>query len=69
MKYPFSAEARQASQKMARDLGNLVELLEDPENNYIVEEAEARVFAALTQSEIRYPDMENEKDVMIYPTA
>lgn len=69
MKYPFSAEARQASQKMARDLGDLVELLEDPENNYIVEEAEKRVFAALTQSEIRSPDLENEMDVLIYPTA
>ncbi len=69
MKYPFSAEARQASQKMARDLGDLVELLEDPENNYIVEEAEKRVYAALTQSEIKYPDLENEKDVLIYPTA
>lgn len=54
---------------MARDLGALVELLEDPENNYIVEEAEARVYAALTQSEIRYPEMENEKDVLIYPAA
>ncbi|MHA2025670.1 MAG: hypothetical protein ACW98U_07185 [Candidatus Thorarchaeota archaeon] len=69
MKYPFSAEARQASQKMARDLGDLVELLEDTENNYIVEEAEKRVYAALTQSELKYPDMENEKDVLIYPTA
>lgn len=69
LKYPFSAEARQASQKLARDLGVLVDLLDKPENNYIVEEAEARVFAALTQSEIRYPEMENEKDVLIYPTA
>lgn len=69
LKYPFSAEARQASQKFARDLGALVELLEDPENNYIVEEAEARVFAALTQSEIRYPMMETERDVLIYPAA
>ncbi|MFW9767282.1 MAG: hypothetical protein ACFFF9_13420 [Candidatus Thorarchaeota archaeon] len=69
LKYPFSAEARKASQKMARDLGDLVELLEDSENNYIVEEAENRVFAALTQSEIQYPALENEKDVLIYPTA
>ncbi|MHA2359168.1 MAG: hypothetical protein ACXAB5_02760, partial [Candidatus Thorarchaeota archaeon] len=69
LRYPFSVEARQTSQKLARDLGDLVELLEDPENNYIVEEAEARVFAALTQSEIQYPAMENEKDVLIYPTA
>jgi len=69
LRYPFSAEARQASQKLARDLGVLVDLLERPENNYIVEEAERRVFAALTQDEIQYPDMENDKDVLIYPTA
>jgi DNA primase large subunit len=69
MKYPFSLQARQASQKIARDLGVLVDLLEDPENHYIVDEAEARVYAALTQSQIRYPTMENEKDVLIYPTA
>ena len=54
---------------MARDLGALVDLLEEPENHYVVDEAEARVYAALTQSQIRYPTMENEKDVLIYPTA
>jgi DNA primase large subunit len=69
IKYPFSAEARKTSQKMARDLGVLVELLDEQENHYIVEEAEKRVYAALTQSQIRYPTMENEKDVLIYPTA
>ncbi|MHA3962015.1 MAG: hypothetical protein AM325_000630 [Candidatus Thorarchaeota archaeon SMTZ1-45] len=68
-KYPFSAQARQASQKLARDLGVLVDLLEEPDNYYIVEEAEKRVYAALTQTQIRYPTMENEKDVLIYPTA
>ena len=69
LKYPFSAQARQLSSKIARDLGVLVDLLEDPENHYIVEEAEKRVYAALTQSQIRYPVMDNEKDVLIYPTA
>ncbi len=69
LKYPFSAHARQASQKLARDLGVLVDLLERPENHYIVEEAEKRVYAALTQNPIRYPTMENEKDVLIYPTS
>ena len=69
LKYPFSLQARQASQRIARDLGVLVELLEEPENHYIVREAETRVHAALTQSQIRYPSMENEMDVLIYPTA
>jgi DNA primase large subunit len=69
MKYPFSREARQTSQKLARDLGALVDFLDNSENHYIVDEAEARVYAALTQSSIRYPTMENEKDVLIYPTA
>jgi DNA primase large subunit len=54
---------------MARDLGDLVELLEDSENNYIVEEAEKRVYNALTQSEIQYSAMDDEKDVLIYPAA
>ncbi|MFW9975617.1 MAG: hypothetical protein ACFFDQ_10150 [Candidatus Thorarchaeota archaeon] len=69
LKYPFSAQARQASQKLARDLGVLVDLLERPENHNIVEEAEKRVYAALTQNPIRYPAMDNEKDVLIYPTS
>ncbi len=69
LKYPFSLEARQASQKLARDLAVLVDLLDNPENHYIVEEAERRVFAALTQSVIEYPKMQSEKDVLIYPTA
>ena len=69
MKYPFSAQARQASQKLARDLGVLVDLLEREENHHIVEEAEKRVYAALTQSQIRYPSLEDETDVLIYPTA
>lgn len=69
LKYPFSAQARQTSQRLARDLGVLVDLLEEPDNYYIVEEAEKRVYAALTQTQIKYPSMENEKDVLIYPTA
>ena len=69
MKYPFSLQARQASQKLARDLGVLVDLLDSPENHYIVEAAENRVYAALTQSQIQYPSLENDKDVLIYPTA
>ena len=69
MRYPFSLEARQASQKLARDLGALVDLLDRSDYHYIVKEAEDRVYAALTQSQIRYPSMENEMDVLIYPTA
>ncbi|NHI89373.1 MAG: hypothetical protein EAX87_07615 [Candidatus Thorarchaeota archaeon] len=69
LRFPFSFEARQASQKLARDLGALVSLLDRPEYQYIVKEAQDRVYAALTQSQIRYPSMENESDVLIYPTA
>jgi DNA primase large subunit len=69
LRYPFSLQARRASQKLARDLGVLVDLLDDPDNYYIIDEATDRVYAALTQSQIRYPAMENEKDVLIYPTA
>ena len=69
MRYPFSLEARQTSQKLARDLGALVSLLDRPDYQYIVKEAQDRVYAALTQSQIRYPSMENESDVLIYPAA
>ncbi|MBN2230381.1 MAG: hypothetical protein JW779_12400 [Candidatus Thorarchaeota archaeon] len=69
LKYPFSVSARQASTRLARDLGALVKLLEHPDNHYIIEEAERRVYAAITQSEISFSDMRDEKEVLVYPTA
>lgn len=69
LKYPFSQEARQTSSRLARDLKALVDLLDRPENHYIVEEAEKRVYAAITQAEITYPDMRDEKMVLIYSAA
>ena len=38
LRYPFSLQARRASQKLARDLGVLVDLLDDPDNYYIIDE-------------------------------
>jgi DNA primase large subunit len=69
LKYPFSREARQASLRYARDLKALADLLERPENHYLVEEAENRVYAAITQSEIVYHDMRDEKQVLVYSAA
>ncbi len=69
LKYPFSREARQTSLRLARDLKALVDLLNKPENHYLVEEAENRIYSAITQSEITYPDMRDEKHVLVYPAA
>jgi len=69
LKYPFSREARQASLQLARDLKALVDLLDRPENHYVVDEAEKRVYSAITQSEITYPDMRDEKMVLVYSAA
>jgi DNA primase large subunit len=69
LKYPFSREAREASQKLARDLGNLADFVSRPANEYIVKEAEERVLAALTNSSFDYPAMQDERDVLIYPTS
>jgi DNA primase large subunit len=69
LKYPFSREAREASQKLARDLGDLVEFVSQPGNDYLVREAEERVFGALTKSAVEYPPMNDERDVLIYPTS
>jgi len=69
LKYPFSPGARRASQKYARDLGALVTLLDMSENHYLVEDAEKRIYSALTHEEIDFPIMRDEKEVLIYPTA
>lgn len=69
LKYSFSPRARQASQRYARDMGALVNLLELPENHYIIEAAERRIYSALTHEEIEFPILRDEKEVLIYPTA
>ncbi len=69
LQYPFSIEARQTSQKFARDLGNLASFLDKPENSFIVEAAEKRVYSALVNEEIELPSMQDPKEVLIYPTA
>jgi len=69
LQYPFSTEARQASQKLARDLGAMATLLDRPENLFIVEAAEKRVYSALVNEEIELPSMQDPKEVLIYPTA
>ena len=57
------------SQKIARDLGDLVGFVSRPENEYIIEEAEERVYRSITDGRITYPPFDNERDVLIYPTA
>ena len=69
LKYPFSEEVRYRSQKLARDIRELVTILSEPANEYVVEAAEQRVYAALTQSEIQTTDTGNEHDVLVYTAA
>ena len=69
LKYSFSPGARKASQRYARDLGDLVNFLDKPENHYLVEAAEKRIYSALTHEEIDLPNMRDEREVLIYPTA
>jgi DNA primase large subunit len=54
---------------MANDLGKLIAFLENPENHYIIEEAEARILAAIDQSQIRTPNNRDDRDVLVYPTS
>jgi DNA primase large subunit len=69
LKYPFSSEIRQISQEVARNLSVLMKILSDSANEYIIEEAEKRVYAALTQSEIKPTNTGNKLDVLVYTTA
>ncbi|MFX0107012.1 MAG: hypothetical protein ACFE7R_01900 [Candidatus Hodarchaeota archaeon] len=69
LRYPFSVEAREASQKLARDVRALVDLLEQPSNQHIISEAEERVYAALTQSELALPSAEGITGVLVYPAS
>jgi DNA primase large subunit len=69
LKYPFSVEARSSVQKLARDIGSLIKILEEPQNYDIIDEAENRVYAALTNSEIKLPSLVREEALLVYQTA
>ncbi|MHA2193861.1 MAG: hypothetical protein ACXAAR_10600 [Candidatus Thorarchaeota archaeon] len=69
LKYPFSVESRSAAQKLARDVGSLIGILNESGNNDLIEEAEERVFAAITQSEIKVPEIDRESAVLVYQAA
>ncbi|UCE10121.1 MAG: hypothetical protein JSW61_14295 [Candidatus Thorarchaeota archaeon] len=69
IKYPFSRDAREASRKLANDIRSLTSLLEDPGNEYIIEEAEYRVLAALDQEEVPLKNISDQKEVLVYPTS
>lgn len=69
LRYPFSVEAREVSQRQARDVETLVTLLETRGNEYITEEAENRVIAALDQSDVPLVNNNDDRDLLIYPTS
>ena len=69
LKYFFSPEARHASQDFARDMGDLVNYLEQPEHHSIIEAAEKRIYSAITHEEIELPTLREPWEVLIYPTA
>ncbi|MDF1538212.1 MAG: hypothetical protein P1Q69_04860 [Candidatus Thorarchaeota archaeon] len=68
-RYPFSRESRQAVQSVARDIGDLIEIAEESRGNYIIREAENRVFASLEQKEITTVNTGDRNDLLIYQTA
>ncbi len=67
--YPFSVEARRAAAELAHDLRDLMTLLSQKENEYVIEEAERRVLAALEQRPIPLVNTGEPTDFLIYPTA
>ncbi len=69
LRYPFSREARQAMQRVARDLGTLINIVEAQEGNYVIREATERVYAALNQEEIVTVNTNDDRDFLIYSTA
>ncbi len=69
LRYPFSAEARHASAELARDMKDLMNILSLRENEYVIEEAERRVLAALEQSPIPIVNTGEQTDFLVYPTA
>jgi DNA primase large subunit len=69
LKYPFSVESRSTAQKLAKDVGSLVNILNESGNNDLIEEAEERVYAAISQSEIKLPEIDREEAVLVYQTA
>jgi DNA primase large subunit len=69
IKYPFSRDAREASRRLANDIKSLTTLLEDPNNEYIIEEAESRVLAALDQDEVPLKSISDQREVLVYPTS
>ena len=69
LKYFFSPDARHTSQDFARDMGDLVNYLEEPDNHSIIEAAEKRVYSAITHEEIELPLLREPREVLIYPTA
>jgi len=62
-------EARQASQRVARDIAALIDKVEEPGGNYVIREATSRVFAALNQEEITTVNTNDDRDFLIYSTA
>ncbi|NHJ14348.1 MAG: hypothetical protein EAX95_11765 [Candidatus Thorarchaeota archaeon] len=69
LRYPFSAEAREALFKVARDIRVLIDELEAPANHEIVRQAEERVYASIVQDEIRLPDQYNPASILVYQAA
>ncbi len=69
LKYPFSVEARSTAQKLARDVGSLIKILNEPGNDDLIDEAEERVFSAISQEEIKLPEIDREEAVLVYQAA
>ncbi|MEM2143034.1 MAG: hypothetical protein QXS20_07140 [Candidatus Thorarchaeota archaeon] len=69
MKYPFSLEARQVAQSLARDVNVLMTLLADGRYEYVVDAAEARVMAVIDKTDIPLVNTGDPHDCLVYTTA
>ncbi len=69
LRYPFSLEARKASQKVAHDINKLIEVVEEKDGNYVIEEATERIISAIDNTEIKTVNTNDDRDLLIYTTA
>ncbi len=69
LKYPFSQEARQAAQSVARDIRQLLMMLADKRYEYVIEAAEARVMATTEKTDLPLVNTDDPGDFLVYNTA
>jgi len=69
LRYPFSKETRRVTQKVARDIQILINIVSEASGVYVMDEAVVRVLSSLDQSEIIAVNTNDERDLLIYSAA